>query len=97
MVATHGAMPWYLGKIVRYKLGRDRSVILKEVMILIYLDSPIPELSAPVDEVSFMRTAYPSPLRGRWRPAIIPLHLISKASTEETLTPYFNLGVDFKR
>ena len=42
-------------------LGEDRNVMLKEVTILRYLYTPIPEVSALEDEVCFILTDYHLP------------------------------------
>ena len=68
--------------------------MLKEVTRLIYLYYTIPYVSAPATEVLFILTSYPSPPHGKWWPAVLLLPRSSAASTEGTLTPHLNIGVD---
>ena len=46
--------------------------MFKEVTKLGYLDSTIPDVSAPVTEVLFILTENPSPPHRRWWRAVIP-------------------------
>ena len=84
------------GKLI-YINNIRKIVLLKEVNILRYLDSPILDVSYPVAEVLFILNTNPSPLHGRWWTAVILIPGISKASTEVTLTPYYNIWVDFEK
>ena len=71
--------------------------MLKELNGLTYLDYPISDILDPTAEVYFILDADPFPLRGRCWPAVLPIPRISSDSTEGTLTPYFNIGVDYEK
>ena len=49
----------------QYKAKRKR-VVLKELTILIYSDSPVMEASVPASGVFFILTDNPSPPCGKW-------------------------------
>ena len=78
----HDHRTW--GKVLNLYRRRKR-VMLKEVNRLSYLDSPIPEVSAPGTAVFFILTNNPPPPHGRWWTKVRPLLWSSAASTEGNL------------